>query len=306
MSIDCPLCKNNKTLIYKKSKDVEYFSSKKLYSYFFCTLCEIIFLLNPPNQISKIYPKSYYSFSKNDKNLYKFFNLIKNYLDLRLFKNILKKLKKREIHCLDVGGGSGWISKNLILADNRVKKVTVVDIVTPRKKVINYDDKINFVKSKIENFKTKKKYDFILLLNLIEHVPNPDVILNKIRNLLSSEGVCLIKTPNFKSMNNFLFKDLYWGGLHCPRHFIIFNLKSFLLLCKKTKLKIIHYKFTQGLPQWHASIIGSLREKKFLKKRIPIHKHISWVIIFPFAIIIDFFLLKWLHRSDQVFYLLKK
>jgi 2-polyprenyl-3-methyl-5-hydroxy-6-metoxy-1,4-benzoquinol methylase len=145
-----------------------------------------------------------------------------------------------------------------------------------------------------------------LLLNLIEHVPNPKIILKKIKNLLSSEGVCLVKTPNFDSANNFFFKDLYWGGLHCPRHFVIFNLKSFLSLCKKTKLKVIYYKFTQGLPQWHASIIGSLREKKILKKKILIHKHLSWIIIFPFAIILDFLLLKWIKKSDQVFYLLKK
>ena len=105
MNVTCLICKNNKTLIYKKSKDVEYFSSKKIYSYFFCTLCEVIFLFNPPTKLSRIYPKSYYSFDKNDKNLYTFFNLVKNYLDLRLFRNILKKINKKKIYCLEVGGG---------------------------------------------------------------------------------------------------------------------------------------------------------------------------------------------------------
>ena len=305
MNVTCLICKNNKTLIYKKSKDVEYFSTKKIYSYFFCTLCEVIFLFNPPTKLSRIYPKSYYSFDKNDKNLYTFFNLVKNYLDLRLFRNILKKINKKKIYCLEVGGGSGWISKNVILADSRVKRITVVDIVIPSHKK-KQDPKINFIKSKIESFNTKKKYDFILLLNLIEHVPNPHIILKKIKNLLTPEGICLVKTPNFNSTNNFLFRNLYWGGLHCPRHFVIFNLKSFLSLCKKIKLKIIYYKFTQGLPQWHASIIGTLRERKILKKEIAIHKHLSWLVIFPIAIIIDFLLLIWLKKSDQVFYLLKK
>jgi SAM-dependent methyltransferase len=306
MSVYCPLCKKNKTFFYKKSKDVEYFSTKKNYFYHFCTLCEVIFLLDPPKKLTSIYPKSYYSFNQNNKNLYSFLNLAKNYLELSFFKNILKKINKKNIYCLDVGGGSGLIAKNLLQADTRIKKITVVDIDPTINKKTKKDEKIFFVKSKIENFKTNKKYDFVILLNLIEHVPNPDIVLGKIRDLLKSGGICLVKTPNYQSLNNFLFRNFYWGGLHCPRHFIIFNLKSFLLLCKKIRLKITYYSFTQGLPQWHSSIIGSLREREILKKKIPIHKHMSWMIIFPFAIIIDYLVLKWIKKSDQIFYLLKK
>jgi len=304
--IACPLCKKKNVTFYNKSRDVEYFSTLKLYSYYECRKCEILFLLKPPKKISLIYPKSYYSYNNSKNNLYLILNLFKKFFDTVIFKNILKKIKKKNIYCLDVGGGSGWISKHLLLCDSRIKKITIVDIANNKNDVFKNNPKINFVKSRIENFKTKNKFDFILLLNLIEHVAEPDKILKKIKNLLNKNGICLVKTPNFDSFNNFLFKNLYWGGLHCPRHFIIFNIKGFHILCKKIKLKIIKYKFTQGFPQWHASIIGSLRLKKMSKEGIPIHKHFSWILILPFSILIDLCLLIWINKSDQVFYFLKK
>jgi len=304
--INCPVCESKNVIFYNESRDIEYFSSSKLYRYYSCKSCDVIFLLNPPSDISKIYPKSYYSFNESNNNLYFFFNAIKNYLENQMFKKILKKIKKKKIYCLDIGGASGWISKNLVQADQRIKKITIVDIVSPNIMNTNQNPKIDFVKSKIENFKTKKKYDFVLLLNLIEHVPNPDLVLAKIRNMLNPNGICLIKTPNHRSLNNLIFKNLYWGGLHCPRHFVIFSFKSFLSICKKSKLAIVDYKFTQGFPQWHASFIGSLRRRKILRKKIPIHRHISWILIFPFAIFFDFLILKWIGISDQIFYVLKK
>ena len=62
----CPICNSKNIELLSSVRDVEYFTSKKLYEYYNCKECEIIYLKEPPiNNLKKIYPDSYYSYGKN-------------------------------------------------------------------------------------------------------------------------------------------------------------------------------------------------------------------------------------------------
>lgn len=59
------------------------------------------------------------------------------------------------------------------------------------------DDGIHIAKCGYEDFETEKKYDFIFLINVFEHLPDwRDFILFTKRHL-KKDGVCLILCPNY-------------------------------------------------------------------------------------------------------------
>jgi 2-polyprenyl-3-methyl-5-hydroxy-6-metoxy-1,4-benzoquinol methylase len=67
------------------------------------------------------------------------------------------------------------------------------------------------------------RYDVITLNHVIEHVPDPVVLLRECRRRLRSlTGTVVITTPNIKSLGHWWFKS-YWRGLEVPRHLILFS-----------------------------------------------------------------------------------
>jgi hypothetical protein len=119
------------------------------------------------------------------------------------------------------------------------------------------------------------------MLNLIEHVWNPAVILQKARDLLAENGIILLKTPNFRSLDSFLFKNKNWAGYHCPRHWVIFNDKSFYAFANQNQLNVKNLSFTQGAPFWAASILGNMPFcRHFIKKPLYQSKAFPFLCLF--------------------------
>lgn len=258
----CPVCKSSSNQIWSHAKDYEYFSVPGTYTYYACENCFTVFIDPiPAGQLNLIYPPNYYSFVKHGKNPV---TSIKEWLDKAFFKKILKKISGEALKVLDAGGGTGWLLDRLKQTDKRIRFTQVVDIDPHAKEIAERNGHV-YTQSTIEQFTADNKFDVVLLLNLVEHVADPLGVLNKCASLLSDQGVIVIKTPNTKSLDARLFRKTYWGGLHCPRHWIIFSEKSFRLLLASTPLKIKKLSYTQGAPFWAFSIIAWLYRKKMIK-----------------------------------------
>jgi ubiquinone/menaquinone biosynthesis C-methylase UbiE len=188
---------------------------------------------------------------------------IKEWRDKIFFKKLLKEIQKNDIDVLDIGGGTGWLLTLLKKTDKRIRKTQVVDIDKKAKKIAEQHGH-EYYEGSIETFVSDKKFDLILMLNLIEHVADPLAVLKNAESLLQTGGLIVIKTPNTKSWDAKLFKKSYWGGLHCPRHWVIFSPESFLMLLEATSLKLKKQIFTQGAPFWSFSIIAFLHRKKII------------------------------------------
>ena len=258
--LSCLLSKNISA--WSKAKDYEYFSVDDEYTYYGCADCTTIFIHPVPvEQLKKIYPSNYYSFANKPKNAVV---RIKEWLDKRFFKKILKHLPVQSIHVLDVGGGNGWIPDVLKKTDKRIGLIQIVDIDYNAKKIAE-EKGYAYFEGTIESFTTENRFQLILMLNLIEHVTNPLAVLQKAESLLAPGGIIVIKTPNTVSWDARLYKKSYWGGLHCPRHWIIFSEKSFRILLQSTTLKINKLQYTQGAPFWAFSILAALSRKKIIR-----------------------------------------
>lgn len=272
---NCPVCKT-KSVLWCTAMDWEYRSTTKTYTYLKCTFCNTIFIKEvDETNLSVIYPVNYYSFLKKSPGLlFKF----KNIWETKFYKPILKKIKSPVISVLDIGGGVGDVLDVLKKADKRISYTEIVDIDKEAKNTATKKGHI-YTLSTIEKYETNKKFDVILLLNIIEHVADPFFIINKASEMLSEEGIIIIKTPNADSLDARIFKNHYWGGLHCPRHWIIFSDISFKKMLAPSNLVLNKISFTQGAPFWAYSILQLFSKKDINKKKKPIIHHPLFGII---------------------------
>ncbi len=231
---------------------------------------------------------------------------LKEWLDKRFFKKILKQLPVQPINVLDVGGGTGWMLDILKRTDKRIGLTQIVDIDNKAKNIAEEKGHAYF-EGTIETFTTDKPFHLILMLNLVEHVANPLAVLQKAGSLLAPGGIIVIKTPNTTSWDARLYKRSYWGGLHCPRHWVIFSEKSFRILLQSTKLKIKKLQYTQGAPFWAFSIIAALSRKKIIRTsaKKPIIFHWLFAPLSAFFAVFDF-ARKPFAKTSQMFILLGK
>ena len=113
----------------------------------------------------------------------------------------------------------------------------------------------------VEGFSATRRFDLVILLNLIEHVADPGALLRKVRGLLSAGGRILIQTPNTDSLDARWFRHADWGGYHCPRHFALFDRASFTRLARGSGLAVAGFAYSQGAPFWALSLLFWLERR---------------------------------------------
>lgn len=81
-------------------------------------------------------------------------------------------------------------------------------------------------------------FDFIYAWHVIEHFHNPMETLQEVHRILKHGGTIAFSTPNFHSLERYLFKDK-WYPLEIPRHLYFFTPKTIRLLLKKCGFRYI-------------------------------------------------------------------
>ncbi|MCB9202412.1 MAG: class I SAM-dependent methyltransferase [Flavobacteriales bacterium] len=69
----------------------------------------------------------------------------------------------------------------------------------------------------IDNINEIKNTDIITLWHVLEHIENPDEILEKLKSKLNPNGIILIALPNYKSYDAKYYKE-FWAAWDVPRH----------------------------------------------------------------------------------------
>jgi len=111
---------------------------------------------------------------------------------------------------LDVGTGSGKKLESLIQGSNleSIKNITAIDpspLYEEARLLFRDNKKVTVLYKSLEDFKDKKKFDMILMIEVLEHVENPKKIIRKIKSLLKDNGVFIASTPN-----KFIFNLIGW------------------------------------------------------------------------------------------------
>lgn len=109
-----------------------------------------------------------------------------------------KYLKRKDARILDAGCGPGWTS--IYLIEEGFTNVHSMDIDNAALKEIKSFNrlykKIKIITSNVENPKVKRKYDQIILFEVLEHLPNLEAAIKNLRKILRKEGELIITIPN--------------------------------------------------------------------------------------------------------------
>lgn len=93
----------------------------------------------------------------------------------------------------------------------------------------------------LAQFMPERLYDFVVLSNVLEHVPDPVAMLSQIRRLLSPEGQVWISCPNAASYWRQVF-GRHWINWHVPFHLWHFSPQILESLLARAGFQVVNLK----------------------------------------------------------------
>lgn len=145
---------------------------------------------------------------------------------------------------LDIGCNIGIISYDLA---KKAQKVVAIDIDKSSIKIAKrrfYRDNIVYINADATNYDFKEKFDYIVLSNVLEHIKNRRVFLNKIKRL---GKYILIRVPMInRSWLTLYKKELGLEYRLNNSHYIEYTLETFKREIENVGLNIISYSIQYG------------------------------------------------------------
>lgn len=145
---------------------------------------------------------------------------IRNYMLIKKWR-LISKYKKGQT-ALDIGCGTGdFITLGKELGWN----VEGIEISNKAREIAITKTKTIIKKDIFDPYFDTKKYDVITLWHVLEHLENPLLILERLKQMLSPKGIIVIAVPNFKSYDAQYYGQ-YWAAYDVPRHLFHFSQTS--------------------------------------------------------------------------------
>lgn len=184
-------------------------------------------------EMSTLYEKDYAAF--NQKGIFK---LLMKMVTKKRVKKFRHLIKDKDV--LEIGSGTGEFLYHC--KSHKPKSVRGVEISEYASAIAKEKYDVNISCSTIENFKAEKKYDVIFMFHVIEHVKEPQIVIDKCRTLLKEGGVLIMETPNCASFERKFYRE-YWAGWSVPFHTFIFSPKALTEILNRCGLKVnaVHY-----------------------------------------------------------------
>ena len=176
--------------------------------------------------------------------------------DARRMLDNLKHLGKTKGNLLDLGCGAGFL---LDEAQKIGWKTLGVDTASLPLKYAKEKLHVKVIKKDMYTFRSKTRFNAIVLSQVIEHLTTPYPILNKIKTLLADDGIVCISTPNITSHLAITLKEKF-NYLIPPEHLLYFSPQTLTQILEKSGFTVVKI-ITYGYPEDFASIYRLLKEK---------------------------------------------
>ena len=217
-NIKCVVCNSQQIDSFKEQpEDYEYgVKTEREFRVLQCCQCGSRFVFPRPTveELVSFYPLIYHAYNE-DHGL-----IAKRLVSMRAkrrAKELLKMTDSRPVRLFDVGTGDCRhfvdMSKygDFEFAGNEIKPEMVDEA---RRRGYNVEQ------SSLEDLDIvpyRGKYDIVTMYQLVEHVIDPRVLLQKAMDLLKPGGYLLGQLPCMDSLDRKIF-GRYWAGYHYPRH----------------------------------------------------------------------------------------
>ena len=252
------------------------------------------------------------------KGLGSFFNrspllriLFYNLLSLLLLRTwyIKKELKKYRrdhhspIHALDAGSGFGQYTYFLMKL-SKFWKITGVDVKAEQIEDCNTfinkirkEQQVQFKVADLTRMNDKATYDFILCVDVMEHIDNDRQVFSNFVNALKPGGVILISTPSDQGGSD-VHNDTHESFIeeHVRNGYNVADIEEKL---RSAGFSNVVSKYSYGKPgkiSWKISMkypIIMLNWSKFFYIILPFY----FILTFPFALLLNILDVNMIHKS---------
>jgi 2-polyprenyl-3-methyl-5-hydroxy-6-metoxy-1,4-benzoquinol methylase len=256
----CALCGAESGESLAQGTDFEYRTTDTEFRFWRCT-CGGVFL-NPrpaPAALATIYPENYYSYNFEEKlgPLVMRFKAVTERAKLRAYEPYLKPGAR----ILDIGCGDGHVLSQLDEAYPEKFELEGVEFSEHGVKATEAAGYRVHIGTIEEVELPARAFDLVILNQLIEHVRDPQAVLERIGAALAPGGHLFIETPNLDSWDAKIFRRRYWGGYHLPRHFHLFHTDSLARLVANAGLRRVVQRPLVCPQFWIISVQNWLKDK---------------------------------------------
>ncbi len=211
---------------------------KKTWHIVRCPSCKLMAVENMPVDLSPYYSEGYFTGDVTldgyidydlDKEVTK-----KTYLDyLDVIEKYIQKqgqISMFEVGCatgffMDLARQRGWQTEGIDISEYAVKKAREKGLAASA--------------TTLESYQSAKKFDVIVMQDLIEHVKDPVDVINRAKNLLAENGLLLFTTPDAGSLWARVWNKK-WHAFVPPQHLFYFSAKNLGSILEKNGFQVIN------------------------------------------------------------------
>ena len=228
----CPICKN--TLFDNHLICEDYTTSYESFAIVKCTKCNFL-ITNPrpeKDRLGDYYKNDQYISHTDTANspINLAYKLVRNYT-LGTKEKLLRQLTKKPLKLLDYGCGTGDFVKK-----TRAKSWQAFGYEPDEDaRNIAIQKNGNIIYDTIESL--TEPVDVVTAWHVIEHVPDLQNTLKKLKSLLVDNGYLILALPNHKSYDSEYYEE-YWAAYDVPRHLYHFDQDVIEALASKLKMTL--------------------------------------------------------------------
>jgi SAM-dependent methyltransferase len=201
-----------------------------------CTACGLVYRTRMPTEreLEELY-SAHYSEKRLEETETE---MLSSEASIRKASQYIGRFIEQGSAVLDFGAGTGELVA-------RLRELGVdADGVEYSKKAVeaaekNYDLKLSLSLEDLR-LQRNRKYDIIVALEVVEHLPEPAKVLKKLHALLKPGGKLYLTTPNRAGLKARL-KRCRWAEARKPFHLVLFNYSSLRMVLKECGFRSVDY-----------------------------------------------------------------
>lgn len=232
----CPVCEESQ--FSSLTSCVDNTVSHETFKIVKCTNCDFT-LTSPRPEDSKLggyyLSDNYISHSNKATTLLDRVYLLARRFTLQWKVNLLLKYytNQNKINILDYGCGTGEFLKSCKDAGFTISGVE------PSRNARAKSSETNQIKIQESLDKLERQnFNIITMWHVLEHIPNFEEVIQKLKSKLTDDGILFIAVPNHKSFDGQYYQN-HWAGFDVPRHLWHFSSGTMKKILVKNNLNLI-------------------------------------------------------------------
>ncbi|MFT4543926.1 MAG: 2-polyprenyl-3-methyl-5-hydroxy-6-metoxy-1,4-benzoquinol methylase [Bacteroidia bacterium] len=245
----CPSCGSPSSKSFLELTDL--FLTQEEFTLSKCEECTLVYTRHVPINVGTYYKSDEYISHSEKKTLLSTVYKRVQEITLESKRKLVNRFASGN-NLLDYGAGKGDFSSHMIASGFTVTGYEPdpdARTLAREKNNLSLVDSITHI--------PKNSIDAITMWHVLEHIPNPNVVLQQLLLKLKKNGTLIIAVPNYNSFDAEYYGK-FWAAYDVPRHVTHYGVDSMRSLLDRNGLRIF-----QTNPMWFDSTYVSLLSEKY-------------------------------------------